>query len=264
MKAAIIRSAPDRLDEEVRRFQQTPLSRTVFLNGVPKCGTHLLRNIIRMFVPVEQHYAREFIQIPNLNQHLPALDPARPQFSVGHMLYADISAMALKHARHLILVRDPYDYVLARARFMLSDEFEHPQLNHLKGGATTVEQMLNFVIFGVPGKSPALREVFTFHAAAWMGAGVEVVRYEDIMAQLKALDAPEAEAYFRPLLQKAGIDRLPADWRERVRIGADRKRSATAREHLSVKVSLPKSLPDVHRRLVDYSAPGLRELLGYA
>lgn len=264
MKAAIIRSAPDRLDEEVRRFQQAPLTRTVFLNGVPKCGTHLLRNIIRMFVPVEQHYAREFIQIPNLNQHLPALDPQRPQFSVGHMLYADISALALKHARHLILVRDPYDYVLARARFMLSEEFDHPQLNQLKGGATSVEQMLNFVIFGVPGKSPALREVFTFHAAAWMGTGVEVVRYEDILAQVKALESPEAEGFFRTLLQKAGVDRLPADWRERVRIGADRKHSATARERLSVKMNLPKSLPEAQRKLVDYSAQGLRELFGYA
>lgn len=264
MKAAVVMSRPDTLNAEVARFEHAPLRQTAFLNGVPKCGTHLLRNIVRMFVPAAQHYDREFIQIPNFTQHIGAFAQDRPQFSVGHMLYADISAMALKHARHVVLVRDPYDYVLARARFMLSDQFQHPALNHMKGGAVSAEQMLNFVIFGVPGKAPGLREVFTFHALAWMGTGAEVVRYEDIVAQLKALDAPQAEGFFRVLLQKFGIDRLPADWRERVRIGADRKHSATAREHLSGGLSLPKTLPEMQQRLVDNSAPGLRDILGYS
>ena len=192
---AIIRSAPDRLDEEVRRFQQKPITRTAFLNGVPKCGTHLLRNIVRMFVPVEQHTVREFIQIPNLEQYKGVFARERPQFSVGHMLFADPSATALKHAHHVILVRDPYDHVLARTRMT---------------------------------------------------------------------DKPEAEGFFRVLQQKFGIGPLPADWRERVRIGADRKHSATARENLGNAPSLPKTLPEPQRKLVDYAAPGLREMLGYA
>lgn len=263
MKTAVVASRPDTLNAEVRRFRQAPLKQTAFLNGVPKCGTHLLRNIVRMFVPVEQHYDREFIQIPNFQEHLAALQPNRPQFSVGHVLWADLSVMALKHARHVILVRDPHDYVLARARFSLSDQFSHPHLNPLKGGAVTVEQMINFMIFGVPGKSPALREVFMFHAVAWMGAGGEVVRYEDIVENLGRLETPEAEAFFQGLLGKFGID-LPADWRERVKIGSDRKHSATAREHLSGGLKMPAELPDIQKQLVEHAAPGLRALLGYA
>ncbi len=262
---AIIRSAPDRLDDEVRRFEQTPLTQTAFLNGVPKCGTHLLRNIVRMFVPLEQHVVREFIQIPNLAQLQGAFAPDRPQFSVGHLLYADPSAQALKHANHVILVRDPYDHVLARTRFIFSDQFDHPQFHRLKGGALSIEQMMNFMVFGVPGlQAPPLREMFTFHALAWMGTGVHIVRYEDIVAQVKALDAPEAEGFFGGLLGKFGINRLPADWRERVRVGADRKHSATARENLGNAPDLPKTLPEPQRKLVDYAAPGLREMLGYA
>ena len=39
----------------MRVIAQAPLTRgRVFLNSVPKCGSHLLRNIIRMFVPVDQ------------------------------------------------------------------------------------------------------------------------------------------------------------------------------------------------------------------
>lgn len=260
---AVIASRPDTLNAEVRRFPQQRIQRTAFLNSVPKCGTHLLRNIVRMFVPVEQHYDREFLQIPNFQQHLMALDPARPQFSVGHVLFADLSAMALKHAHHVILVRDPYDYVLARARFNLSDQFDHPQLNRMKKGGVSAEQMLNFVIWGIPGLAPAMREVFIFHAVAWMGTGAHIVRYEDIVKSLGELETPAAEAFFGDLLGRFGMT-LPSDWRDRVRIGADRKHSATAREHLSGGMTLPAELPAVQKALVDHAAPGLRALLGYA
>ncbi|ODT63925.1 MAG: hypothetical protein ABS77_02265 [Phenylobacterium sp. SCN 69-14] len=262
--AAKVISRPDTLGAEVQKFSHTPLRRTAFLNSVPKCGTHLLRNIVRMFVPPQQHYDREFIQIPNLEQHKAALHPQRPMFSVGHLLFADISLMALKHANNVVLVRDPYDYVLARTRFNLSDQFDHPQQNHLKNGAVSVEQMMNLVIFGIPGRGPALREVFLFHAVAWMGTGVHVVRYEDIVANLNRLDSAEAESFFADLLARFGIDALPSDWRKRVRVGADRRHSATAREHLSSGQTIPESLPDTQRKLVDHMAPGLRELLGYA
>lgn len=264
MLAARVMSRPDTLGAEVGKFQQAPLRQTAFLNSVPKCGTHLLRNIVRMFVPAQQHFDREFIQIPNLEQHKMALHPQRPMFSVGHLLFADISLMALKHANNVVLVRDPYDYVLARTRFNLSDQFDHPQQNHLKNGAVSVEQMMNLVIFGIPGRGPALREVFLFHAVAWMGTGVHVVRYEDIVANLKVLDTPEAEAFFRDLLGKFGVTAWPADWRERVRIGSDRNHSSTAREHLSSKQVIPEVLPDTQKKLVEHMAPGLRELLGYA
>src|SRR5688572_467440 len=101
MLAARVMSRPDTLGPEVARFQSTPLQKTAFLNSVPKCGTHLLRNIVRMFVPPPQHYDREFLQIPNLDQHkAAALSAQRPMFSVGHMLFADISLMALKHANN--------------------------------------------------------------------------------------------------------------------------------------------------------------------
>jgi len=59
------------------------------------------------------------------------------------------------------------------------------------------------------------------------------------------------------------IDTL-ADWRERAIIGSDRKQSSTARENLAGdELPLPDELPDTQKALVNYAAPGLRELLGY-
>lgn len=262
MAFAVIHGKPDTLDAEVRRFAQAPLRQTAFLNSVPKCGTHLLRNIVRMFVPVDQHYDREFIQIQNLEQHRAGLDPRQPRFSTGHLVFADISALTAQHARQVVLVRDPHAYILARARFMFSDEFQNPLMAPLKAAAT-VDQMINFMIFGVPAKAPGVREIYTAHAVAWINTGVSLVRYEDIVAQLGRLDTPEAEAFFADLLGKFGIA-LTADWRERVRIGSDRKHSATDGASLSGIPAFPKALNDVQKQLVEFAAPGLRALLGYS
>lgn len=258
-----IKMAPDTLNAEIVKFAQAPLTAPVFLNSVPKCGTHLLRNILRMFVAPEQQYAAQFIQYAILHEHLAAFDPRKNYLSWGHLFLSDDSAIELQHVRKLALVRDPYDFVLARARFFLSDEFEG-NIDHVKGGRLSVDALLTLMIFGVYGKAPSLHDLFTHGAAAWLGAGARLVRYEELLAALNALDSDAAETYFHGLLGACGIA-LPADWRRRVTIGSDRKRSGTARENLTVEgVAVPEALPDIHKKLVDYAAPGLRKLLGYA
>lgn len=259
-----IRMKPDTLNEENTRFVQAPLTRPVFLNSVPKSGSHLLRNIVRMFVPVEQQYHAQFIQWANLGQHLAALDPRRPQLSWGHLFFADDSAMELAHARKILLVRDPYSWVLARARFFVSDEF-HGNVDRLKNGELSVEQLLNLMIFGIYQKAPPMVDVFTHNAAAWLGTGVHLVRYEELVGAVRDLESGVADAFFGELLDACGIAR-PDDWRARVAIGADRRQSGTARENLSggsAAIRFPDELPEMQKRLVDFAVPGLRALLGY-
>ena len=252
----------DNLNTRNAEFEQTPLRTPVFLNSVPKSGTHLLRNIVRMFVPVDQQYHDAFIQYPIIGQHKAAFSTECPRLSWGHLLFSDVSAIALRRARHIVLVRDPYDWVIARARFFLSDTFQ-AGMEHLKKDAVSAEDMLNMMIFGIHGKAPALNEIYTHNAVSWLGTHARLVRYEDLMANLKALDEIEAHAYFSRLLHDCGIS-LPDDWQDRVRVGADREQSGTARENLAgAAAELPAVLSNTHKRLVDYAAPGLRALLGY-
>lgn len=258
-----IKLQPDTLGEENRRFVQTPLRQPVFLNSVPKSGSHLLRNILRMFVPVEQQYQRQFIQWAILQEHLEAFDPRRNMLSWGHLWFSDDSAIETASARKILLYRDPYDWVLARARFFLSDEFRG-NLDRIKSGILSVDTLLSLMIFGMPKKAPPMSDYYTFNAAAWLGTVNHVVRFEDLRAHLKALDTDEAEAYFGALLSACGIDPVPDDWRERVRVGSDPAQSGTARENLSgLGIDIPDELPELHKRLVDFALPGLRKLLGY-
>ncbi|MFM5886448.1 MAG: hypothetical protein ACKOQ3_14170 [Novosphingobium sp.] len=253
----------DNLDAENARFVQHPLRQGVFLNSVPKSGSHLLRNILRMFVPVDQHYTADFIQWPNLQQHRAAFDPARPRLSWGHLLYADASAIETAPTRRVLLYRDPYDWVIARARFMLSEQFRG-NVDHLRSGALNADELLTLMIFGLPGSLPSLNAIYELNAVAWLGSRCHLIKMEDLAHHVAALDDQAAEAFFSDLLEACGITK-PADWRERVRTGADRRESATARENLTgIELDLPKVLGQRHRDLVDYQAPGLRRILGYA
>lgn len=253
----------DNLNERNAEFAQTPLKQPLFLNSVPKAGTHLIRNIMRMFVPVEQQYHPTFVQIPNLLQHGPhAFNPNHPKLSWGHLLFSDDSAAFTRYTRHIVLVRDPYTWVLARARFFLSENFEG-KTDHLKSGAFDTRDIINMMIFGIHQKAPGMEEIFRYNAVAWIGSSTHIVRYEDLVKAVKRIDTDEAKAYFFKLFEECGIE-PPNDWRERVVIGADRKQSSTARENLEGGLKdLPDELPTEQKKLVDYAAPGLRELLGY-
>ncbi len=254
----------DNLNELSARFAQRPLLEPVFLNSVPKCGTHLIRNVMRMFVPVDQQYHQAFIQHPILRQHQAAFSQITPHLSWGHLLFSDDSAIVLRHVHHIVLVRDPYTWVLARARFFLSDTFQGA-LEYLKGGSVSVDEVLNMMIFGIHKKAPTLYEIFTHNAVSWLGTKARLLHMEDLVQNVRNPDTEGAEHFFAALLKDCGISALPADWRERVRIGSDREQSGTARENLAGEGSfeIPEELPDRQKELVNFAAPGLRAILGY-
>lgn len=257
-----IKLKPDTLDADTDRFAPEPLRQPVFLNSIPKSGSHLLRNILRMFVPVGQQYRQDFVQWPNLQQHLAAFRPSPPMLSSGHLFFTDGSVIELAGVRKVLLYRDPYDWVLARARFFLSEEFQG-NVEHIKRGALGVDDLLTLMIFGIRQNAPSLPDMYELNVVAWLASDIYPVRYEDIVRHAREFGTPEAEAFFANLLGACGID-MPGDWRDRVTVGSDRRQSGTARENLTgIDVDLPATLPDKHRQLVDYVAPGLRSLLGY-
>ena len=253
----------DNLDSRNSDFIQDRLETSIFLNSVPKCGTHLLKNIIRMFVPVDQQYKSDFIQFPNLKENRGAfLNENKPVLSWGHLLFADTPSLLLRNVNHILLVRDPYDWVLARARFFLSDNFQ-ANLEHLKNGAVPIDDFLNMMIFGIYNKVPTMEEIFTNNAVCWLGTDAKLIRYEDLLHHVENIDEIAAEEFFKNLIQRCDIT-MPEDWRSRVKIGSDRSQSGTARENLDLKgQDIPNELPAKQKQLVDYAAPGLRAILGY-
>ena len=257
--------APDTINEENAKFAQVSLSRSVFLNSLPKSGSHLLRNILRMFVPVDQVYGPQFIQFPNLKQHLGAFDENKNYLISGHLLFSDNTAILANRTNKILLVRDPYNWVLAQARFFVSD-IVSSNFDHIKSGALTVDDLIGLMIFGMYKKSPPMVQQYELYVVGWLAADSYLVRYEDLVANIKSIETDAAQSFFAELLDKCGID-LAGDWRERVIIGADRKQSATARENINAGeplIEFPQELSEKHKQMIDFAAPGLRRLLGYS
>ena len=154
--------------------------------------------------------------------------------------------------------------MLARARFFLSDTFQG-SLEHLKGGNVSTDEVINMMIFGIHGKAPSLNEIFTHNAVSWLDTKIILLRFESLLHHVKNIDTAEAETFFANLLRDCAIEKLPKDWRERVRVGSDRQQSGTARENLvgGGKFEVPDELSDMQKELVNYAAPGLRKILGY-
>jgi hypothetical protein len=261
---AVILGKTDTLDEAGRQFDRVALTQPLFLNSAPKSGTHLLRNVMRMFVDEPQHWRHEFIQHRILAQcEGVAFRPDAPMLSWGHLLFSDEASITLKPVRHVVLMRDPYDWVLARARFYLSDEFQGAT-NNIKGGAVPIEEVLNMMILGLHQKIPTLMDIYSLNVVAWMGGPARLVRYEDLVGAVRDLASKRAEAFFAGLMEDCGLPALPDDWRRRVEVGADPVQSRTARQNLTLDQPIPDHLPAVQRRMVDFAAPGLRQMLGYA
>ena len=262
MEMPRVHAKADNLDELNTGFDQQPLTQHFFLNSVPKSGSHLLKNIVRMFVPVDQQYNVDFIQYPTLKQHHQVF-LGDPMLSWGHLLFGDTPAILLKNVRHVLLIRDPYDWVLARTRFFLSDNFQF-NLEDLKHGRTDIEDFMNMMIFGLHNRFPNMNEIYQINAVQWLGTSARILKYEDIIKHLKNLDSAEAESFFKDLLGFADIE-LPNDWKDRVKIGSDRNQSGTARENLNLQgQTIPNELPEMQKQLVDHYCPGLRKILGYA
>jgi hypothetical protein len=212
-------------DGKANSFESIPLRQPLFLNGLPRSGSDLLRNILRTFVPVEQQYDAEPIQPANLRQKIPAFDPRRNYLSLGYLFFTDISALALARVHKVLVYADPYDWVLARARFYLSGEIRGT-MDHLKGDLSDLDQLLTLMIFGNRKDIPSLAAMYELNVVAWLGSNVQAVRREELLARVRNLKSRDAATYFENLLEGCGISPLPADWRERVQSGASDSQSA--------------------------------------
>ncbi len=254
------------LDQLMLKFDRAPLETPIFINSVPKCGTLLLRNILLMFPPVDQVPWR-FVS----NAEMPSLfQSSGKKFFTGHVVCDVQSTICLKDFRHILIIRDPYDYVLSLARFLFGTQLEATTSlgKAIREHNLQFEDVIRFVITGWDFRSDeflGVRDIFLRNAMYWDGAGALIVKYEDIVRSLKDLDSHETEGYWRGILGHLGI-LVPEDWRERIRAGADPAASSTIPQSLGGDAAAQsrRQLTPEEIKLFNRVAPDLRRQLGYA
>ncbi len=165
------------------------------------------------------------------------------------------------------MVRDPYDWVLARARFFMSENFEG-RTDNLKGGKIETNDLLNMMI-SASTRRPTLEEIFRHNAVAWLGTKAYLIRYEEMVGHLKRLDSKQAELYFAGLFDACGIA-MTDDWRKRVESAPTasraRRRARTWTAPWSFRTNCRKRRSGwwIMPRRVCAPAAGLRAAIGLA
>lgn len=256
----------DEVDVLADKFSRIEIPQRLFLNSVPKCGTHLVRNIARMFISNDQTY-RPFVVDHDFAEHADGFGNADKKFFCGHLNFHPYTALGINGMRHLVLVRDPYDYVLSMARFLYSEHYSSPLGDFVKAAGLDFDIALAFVINGVFEPDmylPSVDQIYRENALKWRGLST-VVRYEDVIAAVSTLEHPDSTNYMLTLLGQFGIATPPVDWMDRIRTGADSAVSATVSASASVSARLEtyRHLPERFQHHLESIAPGLRATLGY-
>ena len=197
--------------ETHKQFTFQALRNRIFVNSVPKCGTMLLRNIVLMFVPWEQHYP-SFVTAATPT-HLKALGSEQHNFFTGHMNHTPITSYLLKPFRHILIIRDPYAYVLSYARFFYTKQiYETTKLGKfVQDRNLPFDEVVPYIIRGwsFEGEShPSVNNIYIHNAISWFGPKCKVVKYEELRENVRNINSAESEGYFGEILEFLGIPGL--------------------------------------------------------
>lgn len=254
------------LAEKSRAFQKDEVHNNVFLNSMGKAGTHLVKNILMAFLPENQlknFYKYAIAYNPNNGPMKRFFPEGENTVFWGHLPCFFDTEDSVRDCKHIVLVRDPYTYVLAKERFLLSNQTQNDVVNKAVEKSSNVLKQL---ILGGLGPVPPLRRVYDEYLM-WLGSGAKFVRYEDVVSSVNNIEDKTAETFFSEFFEFIGIENLPEDWKERVRLGADPEFSPTHRKNLTYKsfsgFPYKKELDQEYKDLIDYTCPNLRTILGY-
>ena len=136
----------------------------VLLTSIPKCGTHLLRELLRATPPL-----RFACELPRNEQSsaaeiLAALQAAKGRFVVGHIPHTPDNAAAVVEAgaRVLHVMRDPRAYVVSLVHHIHRFE-DHALHAYFRDHLADFEQAAELVIRGIHlGPGRFLPDVATF------------------------------------------------------------------------------------------------------
>jgi hypothetical protein len=259
-----IYNLPDEFDIVSDKYQNKPnLKNKIFLISVPKSGTHLLRNIIRVLINNENVY-RPFVQDYDFDGHLEAIKNEKYYFYTGHLNFHSYTYLNTINMRKILLIRDPYSVLISSCKFFYSDNHNSYIKDFFIKNNITPSQSIDMLINGVYDNDvyiPSIGDIYKENAIKWFSSSY-VVKYEDLISGLDNLVNKKDEAYIKTLLKEIGFDCLPENWIEIIADGANPKWSKTSnlvfsRNDICTYLTLDQRLQ------FEMLNPGLRNSLGY-
>ncbi len=162
------------------------LSTPLVLCLIPKCGTHLLENIIRKILSNEAFdEINEDGQLPSVDgSYIYAKDKLQNKIYRGHLWFSKSVQEKLKNIPKVILIRDPRDYVISHKHFLDYFRGGKGKLDNYVSKLENNNDKLSSIILGLNFHDAILSPVyehFQNFGLKWIDDNSLVVRYEDLI-----------------------------------------------------------------------------------
>lgn len=235
----------------------------IILNSVPKCGTHLLRNVIMHFISWD-NISHSWVNMHNYGEICSLIEQDK-KFFTGHLARDLKTSRMVENLKKIILIRDPKMYALSLARALyhqkkpwwtdIADFIQEHQIPFYEAVSYAIVGEHHGKDYIVP-----LNVSYIKYAIQWFDDADIIVRYEDLIKHIQNIDTPASYQYFNQLLTAIGIP-MPDDWKQRVKAGA---RTSISASYIKGQCQDEEGLfTEAHSMMLELVAPGLRKLLGY-
>jgi len=183
---------------EIQRLAVSPsdfaTAPPIFVNSLPKSGTHLLLQITRA-MPGTRYFGRFIATSPSLTQRernpsalSRRVTKVMPSETLGaHLYYFPEVAKAFEriNALHLFIYRDPRDVVISEARYLSEMNRWHRMHKYFRDLADD-RARLGLALDGLDARYPEANARLLPYAG-WIGKpGVVAIRYEDLIGPRQA------------------------------------------------------------------------------
>ncbi len=213
------------LGESINRFHPVHFKNKVLLNSVPKAGTHLLKSIVAHMIGVP--FSEKFLDVYNFNDIWGCADE-KPAYFVGHLPFDLKFAIELRNVKHMLLIRDPAQLIIATARAAFDPRIDRPDYRFIRSNFSLREYVVMLARgYQIDGASVASFDQFLKDFMGdWLCQDVLVVDFDSVLAIAKNPSSDASRYSMERFAEVFGFD-LPGDWIERTQAASNRSLSAT-------------------------------------
>jgi hypothetical protein len=211
------------------QFAPVPRRHNVFINTLPRSGTHLLSNLMTGFLGFASTYPSlisnriNAIPGPTTLDHsfFTNLRPTLNQYGLhyGHIRWTPSAAVFLKSFKTIQLIRDPYSQIISLASLFLEpySRVNGPVGYYVQKNKLNLFDVVKLLLHGSdehPHISSA-QQIIQETSVQWLSAGHHVLRFEDLISAVKNVDGAGAKDFFAAIFDAIETP-LPDDWKRRV------------------------------------------------
>ncbi|MDG5497432.1 hypothetical protein [Niveispirillum sp. BGYR6] len=215
----------DKFERSVLAFGPVNFANSVILNSVPKAGTHLLKNIIAHMIGLP--HSNNFLDVYNFFD-IWENSGENPVYYVGHLPFDLKIAKEIRNVKHLLLIRDPAQLIIAAAKAAFDPRIDRPDYRLIRSNFSLREYVVMLARgYQIDGVSVAPFDQFLKDFMGdWLCHDVAVVDFEAVIAMAKNPSSAKSQSSMEKIAGVFGFD-LPTDWADRIRSASNPGLSAT-------------------------------------